>query len=119
MSVRSLTPLTTHHPSHHSDNSTPDTLHYIIIAFSFSTIAFAAFTVDQTDVQTRADIVLTVLLTVVAFNYVCQDKIPKVSCALLFRLHVSLPSSSYTFSSSPSTSPPDTPLCSARAHMLI
>lgn len=56
----------------------PDTLHYIIMAFSISTISFAAFTIHTDDIEVRSNIVLTVLLTVVAFNYVCQDKIPKV-----------------------------------------
>jgi hypothetical protein len=50
------------------------------MAFSISTISFTAFTVDTGPIfiAPRINIVLTILLTVVAFNYVCQDKIPKV-----------------------------------------
>jgi len=54
------------------------TLHYIVIAFSITTIVFGAFTVHPEEITARNAIVLTSLLTVVAFNYVCQDKIPKV-----------------------------------------
>mmetsp|Transcript_17299 Transcript_17299/g.22461 ORF Transcript_17299/g.22461 Transcript_17299/m.22461 type:complete len:752 (+) Transcript_17299:74-2329(+) len=54
------------------------TAHYIIMAFSISTISFTAFSIEPVNVTARVNVVLTILLTVVAFNYVCQDKIPKV-----------------------------------------
>jgi hypothetical protein len=41
-----------------------------------TTIVFVAFTVRPDEIEARSSIVLTVLLTVVAFNYVCQDKLP-------------------------------------------
>jgi len=59
------------------------TLHYILMAWSITTVVFASFTVVQDNIETRSNIVLTVLLTVVAFNYVCQDKIPKVPYATI------------------------------------
>jgi hypothetical protein len=45
------------------------TLHYIVIAFSITTIVFSAFLVRPDNIETRSSTALTVLLTVVAFNY--------------------------------------------------
>jgi hypothetical protein len=54
------------------------TLHYILMAWSITTVCFFTFTVAAIDVETRQSGVLTIMLTVVAFNYVCAGKIPKV-----------------------------------------
>ncbi len=57
------------------------TLHAFFMAFTISSVAFYAFTVEADDIVTRAFVILTVLLAAVVFINAADDKIPKVPYA--------------------------------------
>jgi len=58
--------------------------HYVSILFLMTTCAFSAFTVEASEIETRSNIIFSLLLTIVAFNYSCSDSIPTVPYATVF-----------------------------------
>ena len=57
--------------------------HYIFILFLMTTSVFTSFTIPADNVETRCNIVFSLLLTIVAFNYSCSESIPKVPYATI------------------------------------
>jgi hypothetical protein len=66
------------------------TRHYILILFLMTSSSFTSFTVSTDDVETRSNIVFSLLLTIVAFNYSCSESIPKVSYATILEVFINL-----------------------------
>lgn len=55
--------------------------HFVSILFLMTSSVFSCFTVSADDIETRCNIVFSLLLTVVAFNYSTSDSIPNVPYA--------------------------------------
>ena len=66
------------------------TRHYILILFLMTSSSFTCFTVNADDVETRSNIVFSLLLTIVAFNYSCGESIPKVPYATILEVFINL-----------------------------
>jgi len=62
--------------------------HYIFILFLMTTSVFITFTVPTENIDARSNIVFSLLLTVVAFNYSCSETIPKVPYATILELYI-------------------------------
>ena len=66
------------------------TRHYLLILFLMTSSSFTCFTVNADDVETRSNIVFSLLLTIVAFNYSCSESIPKVPYATILEVFINL-----------------------------
>lgn len=63
---------------------------YILVVFMLSTSSFSSFLSRPDDYETRAVVIFTILLAVVAFKYNAGDEIPRVPYSTLFEAYVIL-----------------------------
>jgi hypothetical protein len=63
---------------------------YILVVFMLSSSSFSAFLARPEDYETRAVVIFTVLLSVVAFKYNAGEEIPRVPYSTIFEAYVIL-----------------------------